>query len=431
LISVSEILKNARALERKGDWEGAAEEYKKLQSLDPCPPIAYNLLGDLHHRKQDREEAYVWYQQAVERYAQEGLYGNAIGVCRKILRQDPDRVDAFEQLGGLFFSQGLAREAVKHYLDFATHMLRRGDTEAVRRTADRVREVLPSDSSVREKLAELHLSLSLPGEALEDLRAAYAAHQGNGSTGEAERIAAKIRELEGDVPSPSEMSGREEDAVPPVEVEREESEAPPIEEESLQGYYPAEETPRDGEADVGPFTVPPLEDMLAGEPSGPPEEERDTGGGKEDAGIPRAAEEDDFVPVDEILREFQDGVEKILDEKDYQSHYDMGMSFKEMGLYEEALSEFEHVSRSPAHRGASEEMRAAILLELGRAGEAVLVLKGLIESGEGDSLGVHYLLGRAYEELGDHPNALEEYRHVEKREPSFQQVQERIAKVRK
>jgi tetratricopeptide (TPR) repeat protein len=374
----------------------------------------------------------------VERYAQEGLYGNAIGVCRKILRQDPARVDTFEQLGGLFFSQGLAREAVKHYLDYASQMLRMGNGDAVRKTAERVREVLPTDGLVRERLAELHLSLSLPREALEDFQRAHAAYQGNGSTAEAERIAEKIRELEKDS-SPS--GGDLLDEPPPVESLPQE--LPPIEREgegpigispetSLQADFPRQEVPL--AVDENHVPLPTEEEEGAAPPSEEapdPEASIEEVGGGEARPVPRAQEEDDFVPVDEILREFQDGVEKILDEKDYQSHYDMGMSFMEMGLYEEALSEFEHVSPSPELRGASEEMRATILLELGRAQEAVLILERLIEGGEEGSLGIHYLLGKAREELGDRAGALAEYRYVEKRDSGFRRVRERIAKVQK
>ncbi|MFH1680937.1 MAG: hypothetical protein ABIH26_09875 [Candidatus Eisenbacteria bacterium] len=119
---------------------------------------------------------------------------------------------------------------------------------------------------------------------------------------------------------------------------------------------------------------------------------------------------------------------KIIGKGDHQSHYDMGMSYKEMGLFEEALREFELAAASPELRSSSEEMRAAVLIELGRHEECVRLLESLAPDGSGESIGIHFLLGLAYEKLGMKGPALREYRVVEERDPGFRDVRKRIAR---
>ncbi len=403
LASVSEVLKQARALEKKGDWEGAAVEYRKLQGFDSPPPIAFNLLGDLYHKKGDHGEALAWYEKAIERYAQEGLYGNAIGICRKALRQDRERVEILERLGGLFYSQGLAREAVNHYLLFASSVARRGENDRVIETAGKIRKILPEDPQVREKMAQLLHEISADEEALVEYGAAAAACKENGREEDARRIEKIIADMGGaGTPAPATPGGCDDSAVTEVI-----------------------DAVREGAGvDMGNGIEATIEAVVDSsvEDASPDEVER------RDAVI-GTIDDSDFIPVGEIVKEFQDGMERILDDDDYQSHYDLGMSYKEMGLYEEALKEFGFCGGSPAHRTASLEMKVAILIELGRSEEGLSILEGLIGEKEGNEAGCHYLKGVAYEKQGRADKALDAYQAAARIDPTFRNVQERIARV--
>ena len=52
---------------------------------------------------------------------------------------------------------------------------------------------------------------------------------------------------------------------------------------------------------------------------------------------PSGDEEADFA---DMLRKFKQGVAENVDPEDYQSHYDLAIAFKEMGLLDEAIAEF-------------------------------------------------------------------------------------------
>ncbi len=395
MASVSEVLKKARELEKRGDWEAAASEYKQLQSLEHPPPIAFNLLGDLYQKKGETEEAYIWYEKAIETYAGEGLYANAIGICRKALRQDRDRLEVLQQLGGLFHSQGLAREAVNHYLLFASSVAKRGDLEAVVEASVRVREILPDDPAVREKMGQLLHAIGANDEAMLEFEAAASGYNASGDVEEADRILAISKEIA---------------AAAGIEMGQE----PVVEDDVFAGE--SLEMASGIEA-----TIEPLSGI---EPSNKPVGE---------IAIPESItaphEDTDFVPVSEILREFQEGVERILDENDYQSHYDIGMSYKEMGLFEEALSEFDAALPSADLRTSCMEMRASVLIELGRYEESVRIIEELIEDQSENEAGGYYLMGTAFERQGNAKKALAQYRIVEQLDPHFKNVKERIARV--
>lgn len=70
-----------------------------------------------------------------------------------------------------------------------------------------------------------------------------------------------------------------------------------------------------------------------------------------------------------------------LDTADAQSHYDLGVAFKEMGLYDEAISEFRHAAGDPARKVECLALQGACLREKGDVVMAESALRSLIKSG--------------------------------------------------
>src|SRR5204862_4446184 len=64
-------------------------------------------------------------------------------------------------------------------------------------------------------------------------------------------------------------------------------------------------------------------------------------------------------------------LEKPLDESDADTHYDLGLAYKEMGLYDEAVKEFEKVLRSPGREVQCRVMIGLCYRDLGNASEAI------------------------------------------------------------
>jgi tetratricopeptide (TPR) repeat protein len=141
---------------------------------------------------------------------------------------------------------------------------------------------------------------------------------------------------------------------------------------------------------------------------------------------PSGNEEADFA---DMLRKFKAGVAENVDDEDYQSHYDLGVAYKEMGLVDEAIAEFQKALRGPQNRVRTYESIGQCFIEKGQNAMAATILtRALGEKGQTDDqlVGVLYLLGRANESLGKHDDAMQYYQRVFVVDITFHDVADRM-----
>ncbi|HEU4990050.1 MAG TPA: tetratricopeptide repeat protein, partial [Gemmatimonadaceae bacterium] len=127
---------------------------------------------------------------------------------------------------------------------------------------------------------------------------------------------------------------------------------------------------------------------------------------------PTGDEEADFA---DMLRKFKQGVADNVEEEDYQSHYDLGVAYKEMGLLDEAISEFQKALRGAENRARTYEAIGQCFMEKEQFQMAsTLLSRALHEPGLSDdkAVGVLYLMGRACEALGKPADAMTFYQRV-------------------
>jgi tetratricopeptide (TPR) repeat protein len=96
-------------------------------------------------------------------------------------------------------------------------------------------------------------------------------------------------------------------------------------------------------------------------------------------------EEADFT---DMLEKFKAGVAANVDDEDFDSHYDLGVAYKEMGLIEEAIAEFQKALRGAIQRIRAYEARGqcfsdrndgdTAITDLGRAARAGMEDEDLI-----------------------------------------------------
>jgi len=72
---------------------------------------------------------------------------------------------------------------------------------------------------------------------------------------------------------------------------------------------------------------------------------------------PTGDEEQDFH---DMLARFKQGIDENIDETDFQSHYDLGVAFKEMGLLDEAIAELQKALRAPDGKLRTSEMLGCV-----------------------------------------------------------------------
>ncbi len=132
-----------------------------------------------------------------------------------------------------------------------------------------------------------------------------------------------------------------------------------------------------------------------------------------------------------ILSEFRDGIERTIPFDDADSHFDLGIAFREMGLIDDAIAEFQIAARSRLRRVESIEALGGCFLDKDEPSVAVTLLKRALDEpaaahGDDTLRGVLYLLGRASEQIGARDEGLRYYQRVYAVDIRFRDVAARI-----
>ncbi|MFW5876925.1 MAG: tetratricopeptide repeat protein [Myxococcota bacterium] len=135
------------------------------------------------------------------------------------------------------------------------------------------------------------------------------------------------------------------------------------------------------------------------------------------------------IDVETVFAQFKKGVAETVGEDDTDTHFDLGIAYKEMGLVDDAIGEFQVCTTDPDRECMAHTMIGLCYNEQGKTAEAIEHFKkGLYASkkSEREELGLYFELGHAYEMLNDANEALYYYENVKKRDPNFRGVDERI-----
>jgi tetratricopeptide (TPR) repeat protein len=136
--------------------------------------------------------------------------------------------------------------------------------------------------------------------------------------------------------------------------------------------------------------------------------------------------------LEEIFKEFKKGVEQQLDSEDYDTHYNLGIAYKEMGLIDEAIGEFQLASKDPKRAVECASMLGLCFLEKGMPQLAIKWYRKGLEMPsikEEEHLGLLYDLGSAYVEVGDTENAQKAFTEVYGLNSNYRDVVSRIKQL--
>ncbi|HZA98640.1 MAG TPA: tetratricopeptide repeat protein, partial [Gemmatimonadales bacterium] len=134
----------------------------------------------------------------------------------------------------------------------------------------------------------------------------------------------------------------------------------------------------------------------------------------------------------EILEQFKRGIDENLESDDYQSHYDLGVAFKEMGLLDEAIAEFQKALRASDGRLRTSEALGMAFFEKGQYAVCESVLRRAVDGLDGtdeSKIGLLYWLGRASEALGKKGDAVASYERAVAVDIRFMDLSERIHRL--
>jgi len=142
---------------------------------------------------------------------------------------------------------------------------------------------------------------------------------------------------------------------------------------------------------------------------------------------------DGLIDLEEIIGEFKQGIQDSISGEDHESHYDLGMAYMEMGLHDEAISEFRIAQKGGPMELKCLEMIALCYLEKNEAAEAVRELGRALElpgHGPDETISIRYNLGMAHERLGNDDRALQHYEEVHLLDVDFLNVAPKVRELK-
>ncbi len=138
--------------------------------------------------------------------------------------------------------------------------------------------------------------------------------------------------------------------------------------------------------------------------------------------------------MEKLAEEFKEEIYSKVTEGDYSAHYELGIAYREMGLMDDAIAEFQIASKGEGERLKSLEVLAICFLEKGELKLAEEhVRQGLELEGhtEEERIGLHYQLGLLCEKMGRLDEAKKEYEEVLAIDKEFKDVAERLEQAGK
>jgi pilus assembly protein FimV len=125
-------------------------------------------------------------------------------------------------------------------------------------------------------------------------------------------------------------------------------------------------------------------------------------------------------------------LQRPVDEGDADTHYDLGLAYKEMTLLDDAIKAFEKALRAPGREVQCRVMIGMCLREMGNPTEAIQQFKQGLHAQpiERERQSLHYEIGATYEALGDDAEALYFFEMVLKRDPGFADTALRAGRLR-
>jgi tetratricopeptide (TPR) repeat protein len=133
-----------------------------------------------------------------------------------------------------------------------------------------------------------------------------------------------------------------------------------------------------------------------------------------------------------IFNEFKKGLETEIDVKDHETHYNLGLAYKELGLIDDAIKEFQVARDDPQTFFSSSSMLSICYKEKGFYPLAIEILSSTIEKmkdRDESYWATRYDLADAYERNSNLKEALDIYTEIYGWNARFRDIPERINQV--
>ena len=363
--------------DRSGSLAAKGDSVEQLGRQVLANDADYSLrrrLGEAYLERGDRERGLQELELAMIGFERSSDYDSARSVADEIIRLDPNSVRHHQKRVQYAFQANDTPRLVEAYLELADALFRGGQADKARTVYQRVLELAPNDIRAQAALSAFVDAAQAPAAPPPPAR---------GASGAVRRYSANTKRASAPPPASPKPT-----RAPRVVANDEEF-------VNLGDLLRSDEVPKSTRMVV---------------------EEQ----------APSGDEQADFA---DMLKQFKRGIAENVDEEDHQSHYDLGVAFKEMGLLDEAIAEFQKALRGTEQRIRTYEALGQCFMERSQFDVAATILQRALADGRaGDEqlVGVLYLLGYASEALDRYEDALSYYQRVFSVDIRFRDVADRI-----
>ena len=128
------------------------------------------------------------------------------------------------------------------------------------------------------------------------------------------------------------------------------------------------------------------------------------------------------ISVESVFEQFKAGVAAQVSESDAATHYDLGVAYKEMGLFTDAITEFEVASRDPVRECVCQSMIGMLHMQLGNLDAGIDALIRSLHAAQktrDQELAITYEIGNAYETGQNPEQALYYFHRLQRADPKY------------
>lgn len=347
---------------RGGRWKGALAHFEEQAKADEQDSAKWNILGDMQYRASDTAAAASSWRHALDGYMHDGLHENALGVARKIARILPDETAVHLSISDAYIGLEYFADAIGAFRSY----VKLNKTASFSEKKTWFRRIMNCEIHQPHLLEEISHILSECG--VEDI------------------------ELERDVKQYTDRMNESNDVY-----------TAPLEEPSFEPAFESVSTSTP-ESNDGLVTI-------------------DGGWAQPMSGTNSGA----FQPVHSMEPSFEsvaahteyeipaEATEEMMPDGQGKDHYDLGVVYAEMKLWDAAITEFQTARRDKSIRGRATLELAQCYKNSNDPHRALKLLEeesalGTYEAGVQDDL--CYQMGLIHEIIGNNMEALESYEKV-------------------
>ena len=478
--AIKEYTEAARINNQKGFYLKAIAVYKQILKLDENNLDVHYKLAELYTKQRLLADAISEYSYILNTFEKKGKTREAFELLKKMVEVDPNNVGVRLKLARKELELGYEDDAIEEYCTIFDKLLSQGRTERAEKTIHEIYEKYPENTQIIEKLLKLYTEKGDNERYLEHALRLVRLHK---DRGEKDELIARCKEIlerfpdnqpartileevcpeEKEVdfsefaeegPEKTEPIPQEEPEEEPIETIEPIEEITPVEEEEPGSLdQPSEEPSSEMAESAKEEELIMIPDELFEDSQEPPEIELVEEIQEEPAGqAPEREEKEPEQYVDlmkelgveealeqlvspvaegseEMVEELKEDMGEQLTKEDAETHYNLGIAYMEMELFDEAINEFKLSLKDPSLEFDALTRLGLCSTKKGAYQDAIeFYQKALSIEGknEDEKKAVMYELGTTLELAGRRKDALEMFRNVHEMDKDYRGVAEKL-----